>query len=206
MRLSNRVKVAILFAVLLGVSGGLMSVAAFGISSDDDYQWQLDLSDIVWDIQRDHPGSYSGSRITSTGRAEISFHGAVPGAVKDTIKSYENSHPGVQVSLIGDTGYTWAKIDAAVEAVHKAIRSEDGVSNVTTSYDHEARTIEVSVRLGSGTNKEALLARLGSAAISRMKSVTRQNITDTISVTVEAPDVEQLSVDDTDYAHIGGED
>ena len=167
-----------------------------GISVEEaayKYGWQNDMALAVDRIREAHPNSVTESAVTGDRSARIDFAGGPPSSAQSEVSEFQALHPGVEVEMRTNRGYSDRDLDNAMEAIHYALLDRDEVENAVTSFDKGTITSRVLISGESSSDTLGMLRELAGEKLTEDKS----NMADYINVVVEG----MKSVDE-----LGGEE
>ena len=149
----------------------------------DRYGWQNDFSFAVSRIREAAPKSFAGAVIVDGSHAWVAFTGTPPKAALDIIKTFTSSHSGISVEVRTNQSLTEAELEEAISAVHDAVRKAPEVLDILTGFDPKTAQIESTVVL-KNTAPDSVVDDLLAIAEKRLVEVTREDILDSISISV----------------------
>ena len=158
----------------------------YGISlqeSIDQYGWQNDFSFAVSRVREAAPGTFAGAEIVDGAHAWIAFTGPPPKAALDIIDTFTSSYSSVSVEVRTNQSITEAELVEAISAVHNAVYKAPEVLDASTGFDPKTAQIESLVVLES-TAPDSVVDDLRAIAEKRLVEVTREDILDSISISV----------------------
>ena len=161
----------------------------------DRYAWNDNFGLAISGIRQAFPDDFTGSEIVDVGHAWVGFSGGAPEGLSDMIERLTGSHSGVSIEVRIDLGFTEAEIQSALPAVHLAMVEAPEVLDAVTSFDFETRQIRTYVVLET-TASDSILDDLNAAAAKSLTDATREDILNSIEISVIRSEGPILSVDD----------
>ena len=179
----------------------------YGITLDEAiemYAWRDDFSRMVTAIKEDNPDSIAEAASTSGSTALIRFSGSISADTQRTIDDFEAKNPNLTITKQTNVGYTEREYVEAVVGAYYAVMEKNGVEDGTAHFEGETNEIVIFAKMETPPS-DAEKAELERAAEQGAKEATRQNITDTftISLSVVQRDLGGL---DRGSEHMGGEE
>ena len=159
----------------------------YGISLQeaiDRYAWNDNFSLAVSKIREMTPETFAEAVIVDGSNAWIAFTGPPPTEALEIIETFRSSHSRVAVEVRTGQKITEAEIEEAVPAVHYAVYEAPEVIDAFTSFDPETSRIAMTVVLGD-TVPDSVLDDLRAIAEKRLVEVTRPDILDSISISID---------------------
>ena len=150
----------------------------------DRYGWRDNFSLAAQRISEATPETFAGAVIVDGSNAWIAFTDTPPKAALDIIETFTNSHSGVSVEVRIGQSLTEAEIGEAVSAVHDAVRKVPGVLDALTSFDPKENRIAMTVALEDSA-PDSVVGDLQAIAEKRLVELTRPDILDSISVSID---------------------
>lgn len=189
-----------------GMMGQLRTMAAQnGISVETAayrYGWQNDLALAVDRIREAHPNAVTTSAVTGDRKGRIDFAGELPSSAQSEVAAFQALHPGVEVEMRTNRGYSERDLDNAMEAIHYALLESDGVRNAVTSFENGVITSRVLLS-GEATSPNSTLGGLRELAGEKLVA-DKSNMADYISVTVEEmASADELGGEENASEHLG---
>ena len=149
----------------------------------DRYAWNDNFSRAVSRVRESTPETFAGAVIVDGNHAWIAFTGPPPKAALDIIDAFTSRHSGVSVEVRTGQSVTAAELETAIPAVHYAVFKAPGVLNASTSFESATSEIVAVVVLES-TASDSVLDDLRAIAEKRLVEVTREDILDSISISI----------------------
>ena len=149
----------------------------------DRYAWNDDFSRAVSRVRESTPETFAGAEIVDATNAWIAFTGTPPKAALDIIDTFTSSYSSVSVEVRTNQSITEAELVEAISAVHNAVYKAPEVLDASTVFDSKKAQIESLVVLES-TAPDSVVDDLRAIAEKRLVEVTREDILDSISISV----------------------
>ena len=149
----------------------------------DRYAWNDNFSRAVSRVREAAPETFAGAVIVDGSHAWIAFTGPPPKAALEIIKTFTSSHSGISVEVRTNQSITEAELEEAIPEVHNAVYKAPEVLDASTVFDSKKAQIESLVVLES-TAPDSVVDDLRAIAEKRLVEVTREDILDSISISV----------------------
>ena len=149
----------------------------------DRYAWNDNFSRAVSRVREAAPETFAGAEIVDGSHAWIAFTGPPPAAALDIIDAFTSSHSSISVEVRTNKSITAAELEEAIPEVHDALYKAPEVIDALTSFDPKTAQIKSTVVLKS-TAPDSVVDDLQAIAEKRLVEVTREDILDSISISV----------------------
>ena len=161
----------------------------------DRYAWNDNFGLAISGIRQAFPDDFTGSEIVDAGHAWVGFTGSAPEGLGEMIERFTSSHSRVSVEVRTNLGFTELELRRAIKAVHYAVYETPEVLDAVTFFDFQTHQIRTTVLLES-TSSDSVLDDLNAVAAKSLTDATREDILNSIEISVVRSEGPILSVDD----------